>query len=97
MSFNLCLFDSHNVHPELVCTDEIDEDFEDDRLPTLVTKLWLQNYMVKYLYYERPMSSKVVIYKISALYENTKMSSLTQNRVRRMRISSHRGQIHPYD
>ena len=75
--------------PNLQCTSELGEEFTDMRLPTLDTKLWVENTgKVEYMFYEKPMSSRYLICKDSALPENVKMASLSQNLIRRLKHTS---------
>ena len=78
----------NSVFTNLNFTMEIGEDFSDGRLPTLDTNLWISNCCVMYKYFEKPMSTKKVIMRSSALSENTKISSLSQDMVRRMKTTS---------
>ena len=78
----------NSIHPELVCTSEVGEEFEDGRLPTLDTNVWIEDGRVKYSFFEKPTATSKVIHKKSALSENCKMASLSQNLVRRMRNTS---------
>ena len=62
---------------------EIGDDFENNKLPTLDLEIWVQpGGRVLYQHYEKPMNTNLVIQKSSALSENTKVSSLTQEVVR---------------
>ena len=69
-------------------TMEIPEQFEDGKLPTLDTKIWIQNRRVWYMFFEKPMSANVVIQAESALSEQVKLASLTQEVVRRLKHTS---------
>ena len=62
---------------------EIGDDFDNKKLPTLDLEIWVQpGGRVLYQHYEKPMNTNLVIQKSSALSENTKVSSLTQEVVR---------------
>ena len=67
-------------------TVEIKDDFEDDKLPTLDLKIWMQKagkcMIVLFEHYEKPMKTNLVIQSKSALSENIKVSSLSQEVVR---------------
>ena len=69
---------------------EIGEDFEDEKLPTLDYKCWMESNKILYSFYEKPMASKYTIMKKSALSENSKVASLSQDLVRRMKNTSER-------
>ena len=65
-------------------TIEIGDDFEDKKLPTLDLKIWVQpsGRLVFYEHYEKPMKTNLALQKNSALSENVKVSSLSQEVVR---------------
>ena len=68
----------------LKLTMEIGDDFDDKKLPTLDLKIWIQpgGRMIIYEHYEKPMKSNLVVQRKSALSENVKVASLTQEVVR---------------
>ena len=80
----------NSLYSNLHFTMETGEDFENGRLPTLDTQLWIEDGRIMYKYYEKPMAAKTVIHKQSALAENSKMASLSQEMVRRMKTTSER-------
>ena len=63
-------------------TIEIEDDFDDRKLPTLDVKIWYQDGRVLHEHYEKEMKSNLVLEQRSALSENTKVSSLSQEVVR---------------
>ena len=72
---------------------EIQDDFEDNRLPTLDFRLWMDQGQdqggknkdkVMYSFFEKEMASPYCIMEKSAMPESTKVSSLAQDLVRRM-------------
>ena len=65
-------------------TMEIAEQFEDGKLPTLDTKIWMENRRVLYLFFEKTMAANVVIQAESALSEQVKLASLVQEVIRRL-------------
>ena len=66
-------------------TVETELDFQDRRLPTLDFKLWVgPDNITNYTFFEKPTSTNQLLHKDTALPENTKMSSLNQEVVRRM-------------
>ena len=65
-------------------TMEIAEQFEDGKLPTLDTKIWMENRRVWYMFFEKPMAANVLIQAESPLSEQIKLASLTQEVVRRL-------------
>ena len=62
--------------------------FENGRLPTLDFELWTVGERILYSFYQKPMANKLLIHRKSALGENVKVASLTQNLVRRMKNTS---------
>ena len=55
-----------------------------------MTPTWMEGGRVVNTFYEKEMSAKTVIHRDSALSENSKMASLSQNMVRHMRNTSER-------
>ena len=74
----------NSILPFLKFTLEIGDQFKDNKLPTLDLKLWMENGLIEFEYYEKPMSTNLVVHAKTALSENTKFSSLTQEVVRRL-------------
>ena len=54
-------------------------------LPTLDFSCYMEGNQVRYTFFQKPMAKKTLIHRKSALGENTKISSLTQNLIRRMK------------
>ena len=75
----------NSIHPNLKFTMEIPEDFDNGKLPTLDTQVWLEGDRLMYSFYEKPMAAKTVMRRESALSENTKVSSLSQDLIRRLK------------
>ena len=73
-------------------TIEIGDDFDDGKLPTLDLKIWIQLVgncrIVVFEYYEKPMKTNLVLQSHSAISENTKVSSLSQEVVRLLKNCS---------
>ena len=70
-------------------TMEIGEDFQDGKLPTLDTKIWILNgRMVLYEFFEKTMAANVVIQANSALSDQVKSASLVEEVVRRLKHTS---------
>ena len=63
-------------------TIEIEDDFDDKKLPTLDIKIWYKGGKVLHEHFEKVMKTNLVLEQRSALNENTKMSSLSQKVVR---------------
>ena len=66
------------------------EMFEDRTLPTLDFRLFVQGSIVLYSFFQKPVANKCLIHKQSALGENSKIASHTQNLIRRMKCTSER-------
>ena len=65
--------------PFLTLTIETHEDFKDSRLPTLDLNIWVNfTGLVMYTFFEKPMATNLVTQRSSAMSENIKVSSLTQ-------------------
>ena len=69
-------------------TVETHEDFDDQKLPTLDTKLWMEGGKIKYEYFEKSMNNKLVIHQKSAMSENGKIASLSMEVIRRLKNTS---------
>ena len=68
----------------LTFTMESPSDFQDGKLPTLDIEIWKTAMQIWYEFYQKPMSNNVVLQEKSALSENVKVSSLTEEVVRRL-------------
>ena len=78
----------NSIHTNLRFTMETPENFKDQKLPALDTQVWLEDNKLIYSFYEKPMAAKTVIRRGSALGENIKVASLSQDLVRRMKNTS---------
>ena len=67
-----------SVHKELKFEMETSEDFGSKTLPTLDFQCWMESGKLSYKFFKKPMSKDTLIMKESALSENIKISSLTQ-------------------
>ena len=88
----------NSIFMNIQFTMEIPEDFSDKRLPTLDFSCWVENVhetgdsqgencrrsKILYSFYEKPMNSPFCILENSALSDSTKISSLSQEVIRRM-------------
>ena len=60
----------NDINSDLVFTTELPEDFDDDKLPTLDFKMWLENDMeIHHTFYEAPMMTQMMIPRRSAMAE----------------------------
>ena len=78
-----------SINPDLVFEIELEEDFEGNKLPTLDTSLWIERNVgappeLRFEFFEKPMNNKYCMLERSAMAEKAKMSSLSQDLVRRM-------------
>ena len=71
-------------------TVEVCDDFLDRKLPTLDVKIWVKDGIIEYEFFEKPMSANTVLHAKTALSEQVKFSSLTQEVVRRLLHTSRR-------
>ena len=69
----------------LTFTKETPQDFEDQKLPTLDIKIWIENLQKLYMFFMKPMCNNVVLQERSAVSETVKVSSLTEEIVRRLK------------
>ena len=83
----------NSLYTNLNFTMETGDDFDGGKLPTLDMQLWMEGGKVMYKFYEKPMAAKTVIQKLSALSENSKVASLSQEVIRRMKNTSEQLQI----
>ena len=73
------------INSDLIFTTELEEDFEDRKLPTLDCKLWLEeDGSVNHTYFEKDMRTQLLIPERSAMSQKQKMSILSNELVRRM-------------
>ena len=77
----------NTIYSNLQVEMEHTEMFEDKTLPTLDFRLLVQDNSVLYLFFQKPVANKCVIHKQSALGENSKIVSHTQNLIRRMKCT----------
>ena len=71
-----------SVYTELKFEMETAEDFESQTLPTLDFQCWMESGKLLYKFFRKPMSKQTLIMKESALSENIKITSLTQEVIR---------------
>ena len=75
----------------LVFTLEIHEDFEDLKLPTLDTLLYMEDgRIIHFEFFQKPMSTNLVLQADTALSDSLKMASLKEEVVRRLKYTSER-------
>ena len=75
----------NGINSDLVFTTELPEDFEDERLPTLDFKMWLEEDMeINHTFYEKPMKTQLMIPRRSAMAEKVKISVASNDLNRRL-------------
>ena len=78
----------NSIFPNIKFTVEVEEDFDNKRLPTLDTAIWIENSekgnFLKYSFYEKPMKNPYCVMKSSAMSEKSKIQILSQDLIRRM-------------
>ena len=67
---------------------ETEDMFNNGRLPTLDFDCWVIDNKIYYSFFQKSMARKTVIHKQSALSEKTKVTSLSQDLIRRMKNTS---------
>ena len=83
----------NSFHHDMTFTCEHELQFDDGYLPTLDCKLRVNkpdnsHPNIEYLFYKKPVSSKLGIVQTSALPENTKRSTIAQDVIRRLSNTS---------
>ena len=85
---NALIASMNDVMSFLHFTQEIGEDFLDRKLPSLDTKVWVEGLAILFEFFEKTMSSNLVVHAKSALSEEVKLSSLAEETARRLRNTS---------
>ena len=79
----------NDVFPFLKFTTELGEDFEDGKLPSLDTKIWVKDaYTILFEFFEKTMASNLMVEAESALSSEVKLSTLSEEITRRLRNTS---------
>ena len=78
----------NSIYSNLKFEMETESMFSNGRLPTLDFTCWVVNNKVLYSFFQKPMARKTVINRQSALSEKTKVTSLSQDLIRRMKNTS---------
>ena len=72
------------INRDLVFTVEVPEEFENDRLPTLDTKIWLESGLLRFTYFEKSMKTPYLLMKRSAMSQHQRCAILANELVRRL-------------
>ena len=91
---------ANSIHSSIVFKVDHPSKHEDERMPILDTKMWLEEvdvrgtlkHQILYTYYEKEMSSKYVLHKKSAISRGSKTNILVNELLRIMRNTSLRVQ-----
>ena len=76
---------ANSINPDLRFTSELEEDFEDNKLPTLDFKIWLgEDFSIFHTYFEKAMRTQLLIPKRSAMPQRQKMNIQTNELNRRL-------------
>ena len=78
----------NSIFPCLKFEMETPEMFTESKLPTLDFTCWTVGNKLMYSFFQKPVAKKKLIQRKSALGENCKVASLSQNMVRRMKNTS---------
>ena len=80
----------NSIYSNLDFTVEIEEDFENARLPTLDCELFMDKstHKINYSFFEKSMKTPFCVMKNSAMSEKSKISILSQDLIRRMQNTS---------
>ena len=79
----------NTISSQVKITTETKDDFSSGTLPTLDVQIWMENELSLYKFYEKPMTNKRVLSRQTAMGENSKIASLTQEVIRRCRNTCH--------
>ena len=75
----------NSINEDLRFTTEVAEEFEDNKLPTLDFKLWMENDMeINHTFFEKSMKTQLVIPKRSAMSMKQKISINSNDLNRRL-------------
>jgi hypothetical protein len=79
----------NDIFPFLNFTIELGEDFVDGKLPSLDTKIWVQDgWKILFEFFEKTMASNLMVEAGSALSKDVKMATLSEEITRRLRNTS---------
>ena len=80
----ICLVAMNYINEDLKFTTEVEEDFQDKKLPTLDFSLWLICGLIYHTYFEKMMRTPYIIMRRSAMSKHQMMSILSNELVRRL-------------
>ena len=89
MSAEVMISMMNDVFPFLKFTIELGEDFPDGKLPSLDTKVWILNaWTILFEFFEKTMASNLIVEAGSALSQEVKLATLSEEVTRRLRNTS---------
>ena len=81
----ICAPAQNSINEDLEFTQEVPEDFKDNRVPTLDTTWWqMEDMTINFSYFEKAMRTPYVIMKRSAISDNSRYNILSNELVRRL-------------
>ena len=88
----ICAPAQNSINEDLEFTQEVPEDFKDNRVPTLDTTWWqMEDMTINFSYFEKAMRTPYVIMKRSAISDNSRYNILSNELVRRLSNMSKEG------
>ena len=76
----------NDINEDLQFTTEIEEEFDNRRLPTLSFEMWCAEDGIRHSYYEKPMRYQILTMSRSSHSESSKLSILVNELTRRFRM-----------
>ena len=80
----VCLDCMNSINPDLSFTVETQEEFQNERLPTLDFEMWLTGEQVSHSYFQKPMKTPLVIMERSGMSSQQKYQILANDLTRRL-------------
>ena len=80
----ICKEAMDSVNPDLVFTTESQEEFQNERLPTLDFEIWISEGIIRHSYYQKNMKTPFVLMERSAMGNQQKYQILSNELVRRL-------------
>ena len=81
----VCLPAMNDINPDLTFTAEVEDDYEDRRLPTLDFSLWIKKGgEISHSYYEKDMKSQIMLERDSAMSTKQKITIQANELTRRL-------------
>ena len=74
----------NSINKDLVFTTECQEDFKNEKLPTLDFQMWLEGNKISHTYFQKPTKTPYVIMARSAMSNQQKIQILSNELTRRM-------------